>query len=84
MNVIKKELNNKLSKSLFEVNYYYWVRNNKIVKIKKELDIEIDSIKRENRLKNLSKEMLRQKESINKVTRNSILAEEFRVNKYFF
>ena len=43
LNFIKKELNDKLNNSLFQLNYYYVIRNNKIVKIRKDINIEMAS-----------------------------------------
>jgi len=83
LNALKKELNDKLGKSLFEANYYYGVRNNKIVKIKKDLNIEIDTFLMEKRLKDLSEELIRHKASVSEMIKNSVLAEEFRLHKLF-
>jgi hypothetical protein len=51
LNFIKKELNDKLNNSLFQVNYYCGIRNNKIIKIRKDINIEIDTTKFENNKK---------------------------------
>jgi hypothetical protein len=56
LNKIKKELNNGLIDSKLPKNFYYGIRNNKIVKIKKDLE-EIDNAQFENKIKSLSNEL---------------------------
>jgi tetratricopeptide (TPR) repeat protein len=56
LNKIKKELNNGLIGSKLPKNFYYGIRNNKIVKIKKDLE-EIDNAQFENKIKSLSNEL---------------------------
>jgi hypothetical protein len=84
LNFIKKELNDKLNNSLFQVNYYYGIRNNKIVKIRKDINIEIDTTKFEKKLKDLTEEFVRHKASVNDTIKNSISVEEFKLLKVSF
>jgi len=84
LNFIKKELNDKLNNSLFQVNYYYGIRNNKIVKIRKDINIEIDTTKFEKKLKDLTEEFVRHKASVNDTIKNSVSVEEFKLLKVSF
>jgi len=84
LNFIKKELNDKLNNSLFQLNYYYGIRNNKIVKIRKDINIEIDTTKFEKKLKDLTEEFARHKASVDDTMINSVSVEEYKLLKVSF
>jgi len=56
LNKIKKEHNNGLIDSKLPRNFYFGIRNNKIAKIKKDLE-EINNAQFENKIKSLSNEL---------------------------
>jgi len=61
LKLIRNDLNEKLNASPFTVSYYYGIRNNKIIKIKKDIDQESESTA-ERKIKDLSEELKLQKE----------------------
>ena len=60
----------------YEVNYYYGIRNNKITKLKKEIDNGFEHVQLEKKIKDLSDEFKQYKicvsDIINKLTTSTI------------
>jgi hypothetical protein len=61
LKVIRNELNNKISNSSYAVNSYYGIRNNKVIKLSKDVYEDTESIKKL-KLHTLSEEIIAQKE----------------------
>jgi hypothetical protein len=72
----RKELNDELNHLPYEVNYYYGIRNNKITKLKKEIDNGFEHVQLEKKIKDLSDEFKQYKicvsDIINKLTTSTI------------
>ena len=76
LKAIHKELNDELNHLPYEFNYYYVIRNNKITKLKKEIDNRFEHAHLEKKIKDLSDEFKQFKicvdDSINKLTTSTI------------